>query len=106
MLATPMLLSGVGTLETDVTKPLSAEKKSKMLNGGPQNAWDGDDDDDDGGVVSAVRRSPEHGCCGDVGGVSGTLQWLGSLLRPGAAETGGFCSTGRSAWAMSTRAAG
>lgn len=24
---TPMLLSGVGTLETEVTKPLSAEKK-------------------------------------------------------------------------------
>lgn len=31
-----MLLSGVGTLETDVTKPLSAEKKLKMLDGGPQ----------------------------------------------------------------------
>lgn len=26
MLVTPMLLSGVGTLELDVTKPLSAEK--------------------------------------------------------------------------------
>lgn len=27
MLATPIPLSGVGTLETDVTKPLSAERK-------------------------------------------------------------------------------
>lgn len=55
----------------------------------------------------AVRWwSPEHGCCGDVGGVSGTLQWLGSLLRPGAEEAGGGCSTGRSPWAMSTKAAG
>lgn len=27
MLATPMLLSDVGTLETEVTKPLSAENK-------------------------------------------------------------------------------
>ena len=25
---------------------------------------------------------PEQGCSGDVGGVSGTLQWFVSLLRP------------------------
>lgn len=78
MLGMPMLLSGVGTLETEVTKPLSAVEKVGRKS-----------------TVSTFRSAeglkkrveiplfrPEHGCCGDVGGVSGTLQWLGSLLRP------------------------
>lgn len=33
-------------------------------------------------VCMCVFLLPEQGCCGDVGGVSGTLQWFGSLLRP------------------------
>lgn len=55
------------------------------------------------GCVCAL---PEQGCSGEVGGVSGTLQLEGSLIGPCMPRVGGICSTGRSPWAMSTKAAG
>lgn len=53
-----------------------------------------------------VRTVPEHGCSGEVGGVSGMPQPDGSLVTPWLPGAEGGCSMGRSLWAMSTKAAG